>query len=173
MKQHKTLVIFLILFYSSVSFGQNSYDNNSAKVKVSVISSSQDSKLIGKKITKYCNNALEEKGMFSGNSNEFDVEYLIDYKILSDSKIIVAVTVMDVIPKELVKLGVDNEIFYKNTKIDSKKLSDRGKEVRKYVNSEYVQQFRMITDNFIDIISEDEIEEWSNKITSQYFAVNK
>jgi len=173
MKQYRLVLIFILL-NSSNNFAQNSMDNNSPKTKVSVILRNQDSPEIGNKVIEYFKKSLQQKGLFAENDESFDTEILINYKTLFNSEkrsIVVSVTFLDVIPQKIVKLGADNEVFYKitNAKIPEN-ISVKGKEVRHYMSSEYMQQFRMVADSYIDVIKKDEIEVWSNEIISNYFA---
>ncbi|MCP5061158.1 MAG: hypothetical protein GY936_01675 [Ignavibacteriae bacterium] len=155
MKQYRLVLIFILL-YSSNNFAQNSKDINSPKIKVSVILRNQDSPEIGNKIIESFKKSLQQKGLFAENDEVFDTEMLINYKTLFGTKkssIVVSVTVMDVIPQEIVKLGAENEVFYKITNSKTPdNISDKGKEVRHYMSSEYMQQFRMLADNSIDVI---------------------
>ncbi len=118
--------------------------------------------------------ALKEKGQ-SFNNNDFSLELLLNVKkIKGTNKIAISVVQTLPFPKAVVDLGAKNEIFY--AVFDSAKranLPAKGKFVREDISKGYMQQFRTIQDDNLEIIDIDELNNFAEKTIARIFVNRK
>ncbi len=159
-----SLIIFITLsFLNSYSHSQTT---NLPKVHVTMIAESDTPSDLDRTVINSFKQALSEKGMLAVENSDFSIEILVDTKMFND-KIVVSVTTFVVIPPAVVSLGGKAEIFYATIKEKQKEdLSEEGKSIREYMSTEYMRQFRIINDNYLDIIEKNDLEEYCRKIVS-------
>lgn len=158
-----------IIFILALSF-LNSYTQSQTtslpKVNVTMIAESNTPSELDRAVINSFKQALNEKGILAVENSDFNIDILVDTKMFND-KIVISVTTFMVIPPEVVSLGGKAEIFYATIKEKQKKnLTEEGKSIREYMSTEYMRQFRIINDNYLDVIDKDELENYSRKIVS-------
>ncbi|MGN8226693.1 hypothetical protein [Gracilimonas sp. BCB1] len=78
----------------------------------------------------------------------------------ADNNIALSISTFLKVPEEVVKAGVKEEVFHKAVASDSPKpTSTDGREIRAYINEEYMRQFAMIRSSHLEIIDQDQLPE--------------
>lgn len=99
------------------------------------------------------------------------MQLLLNVKEIEGSnKIAISIIETEPFPKAAVDLGARNEIFYAS--LDSSKqvnLPIEGKFIREDVSKSYMQQFKMIPEDNIEILDKAEIDKFAEKITTKMF----
>lgn len=157
-----SLLVVLTISHSNIY----SQITNLPKINVTMIAESNNQSELDRAVINSFKQALNEKGMLAHDIYDFNIDILVDAKMLNE-KIIISVTTFLVIPPEVVSLGGKAEIFYATIKEKQKEnLTEEGKLVREYMSTEYMRQFRIINDNYLDVIDQSELEAYSKKIVS-------
>ncbi|MDP2209035.1 MAG: hypothetical protein Q8K98_09720 [Bacteroidota bacterium] len=161
------IILLTVSFLNSYSQSQTA---NLPKVNVTMIAESNTQSDLDRTVINSFKQALSEKGMLASESSDFSFEILVDTKMFND-KIVISVTTFGVIPPEVVSLGGKAEIFYVTIKDKQKEnLTEEGKSIREYMSTEYMRQFRMINDNYLDVIDKSDLEEYCRKIVSLIYS---
>lgn len=125
---------------------------------------------LDKKVKDSFISALNKKGL-SLTNDDFSLELLLKVKkIKGTNKIAISVIKTEPFPKAAVDLGAKNEIFY--AIFDSAKranLPTKGKFVREDVSKGYMQQFRTIMGDNLDIIDIDDLNKFAEKTIAKIF----
>ncbi|MDI6803398.1 MAG: hypothetical protein QME58_06075 [Bacteroidota bacterium] len=157
------IILLTVSFLNSYSHSQTT---NILKVNVAMIAESDSPSDLDRAVINSFKQALNERGMLVVENSDFNTEILVDAKMFNE-KIIISVTTFGVIPPEVVSLGGKAEIFYATIKEKQKEqLTEEGKSIREYVSTEYMRQFRIINDNYLDVIDKSELEKYCRKIVS-------
>lgn len=81
-----------------------------------------------------------------------------------------SVTVLQKLPESIVKLGREEQVFYKTiSEQDEKTYPAEGKWVREHMSEEYMRQFAMIRANYVELIKVSELEQAIEKIVDQFY----
>lgn len=157
------IILLTVSFLNSYSQSQTT---NLLKVNVTTIAENQTQSDLDRTVINSFKRALNEKGMLAVENSDFNIDILVDTKMFND-KIVVSVTTFGVIPPEVVSLGGKAEIFYVTIKDKQKEnLTEEGKSIREYMSTEYMRQFRIINDNYLDVIEKEDLENYCRKIVS-------
>ncbi len=87
----------------------------------------------------------------------------------ADNNIALSISTFLKVPEEVVKAGVKHEVFHKAVASDSPKTkSEEGKQIRAYINEEYMRQFTMIRDSHLEIINQGELSEAIQRFVNDF-----
>ncbi len=156
--------LIIILTASFLNSYSHSQTTNLPKVNVTAIAESDTPSDLDRAVINSFKQALSEKGILAVENSDFNIDILVDTKMFND-KIVISVTTFMVIPPEVVSLGGKAEIFYATIK-EKKNLTEEGKSIREYMSIEYMKQFRIINDNYLDVIDQNELQVYCRKIVS-------
>ncbi|MCP9291505.1 hypothetical protein [Gracilimonas sediminicola] len=152
----RLLVLFGLALVPNLIFGQASTDIKfSVSYKVTDSADNERLQYAKKQLTK----AFVAKG---GTYNEKEgFLFFIDLtEPDANNNIALSISTFLKVPEEVVKAGVKEEVFHKAVASDSPKpASDDGREIRAYINEEYMRQFTMIQDSHLEIINRDQLPE--------------
>lgn len=155
MLQFKNVCRILVLILFVIPLINNAQENSKQipQMNITMFANEDGFTQLEKKVFNMFVSELGKNGLYS--KDNYELEYLIDVKpveIDGVEKIILSITTLYVVPEEVVKLNAKEEAFY--TFASDKKLpvNDEARKIRQYVSGEYIKQFRMIQDNYLDIV---------------------
>lgn len=81
-----------------------------------------------------------------------------------------SVTVLQKLPESIVKLGKEEQVFYKTiSEQDATTYPEEGKWVREHMSEEYIRQFAMIRTNYVEMIEISELESAIEQIVESFY----
>lgn len=114
-------------------------------------------------------NLLRKKNLLSPEENQFATDLVLDIKEINDQQAAVSVIILDPVPKEAVDLAANAELLYSRLSEEKKaNLPFEGKAIRQYASAEYMKQFKMLFNSYLEVIDKDEIGEFFRKILREY-----
>jgi hypothetical protein len=156
-------IFFIIIF----TLNQFCLANEIQKVTVYVLSSNSEISAIEKNVVDVLRNECETQNLLDDSSANWDL--LIAAEELESNLIAISVTILQSMPKEVIEAGSNSQIFYAFLE-KSKSLEDpeKNQEVRKYVTSEFLSNFKQAVESEIIITKNENIEDTCSKIVDSF-----
>lgn len=158
------LTLILLLFFSSILPDKFIYlfsqTNSNTKYSVSMIASEDGFTELQNTFYNKLKTELLKNNLYSETENDMDV--LFDIKMIENSdKVALSITLLQKLPKEALNSEIGQRIFYSSIKSDENlNLTENGKKVRNYLGQEYLKQFGMVVENYLETIPLNELDKF-------------
>lgn len=164
-KSFRLLVFFSLVLVPQLICGQTSAD---IKFSISyVVDDSSDLKRL-----QSAKKQLTESFVARGGSYNKEAGFLFFIDLTepdAENKVALSISTFLKVPEEVVKAGVKEEVFHKAVASDSQKpASDDGRQIRAYINEEYMRQFTMIRSSHLEIIDQDQLPEAIRRFANSF-----
>jgi hypothetical protein len=144
--------------------------DESQKETVSVIPSYSENSPIAKEVTEFLREKLKSKNLL--NDSPLKWELLIAVRQIEQNSIAIAVTILQTMPREVIEAGSKSQIIYAFLEKDkSPNRSDQNQEIREYVTSEFLSNYKQVIESEILITQKDNIEDTCSNIVDNF--INK
>lgn len=160
--------IFSVVLFFILSLTIHTNDSNdSPKISVTMLTDSEFSET-EKFVYDIFQKVLKEMNLYS--ETDFQIEYLIDAKSIENdegSRLIISVTTLQTLPEEVIDINKKAQSFYFATAKQDLPNTPEGTRIREYVSEEFINQVRIVINNYIDIINKSEIEDYLKNIIKE------
>ena len=165
-----TLFLFIILL-SSFAYSQQQNKLKSC-LSVTVYSSQPSFTEIQKQVLEYCQKELESKNLLKSDMPDWVL--LLNAEEINnpqDDLIIISVTTLSALPKEIIDFCSQNEVF--NTvllKNKKKELPEEGKSIREYITSEFMSEFHQICGSDMCVTNQAKLKSTCKEIIEKFLS---
>ncbi len=165
-KNYRSFVLFFVLAAISHQAQAQSWVMN---YDVTFVAMSEANGLKLRSAADVLKMALEKRGARQ-NENEGWLFLLGMSETVESEVAALSVTVLQKLPESIVKLGREEQVFYKAiSDQDESTYPVEGKWVREHMSEEYIRQFAMIRANYVELIRVSELEQAIEKIVAQFY----
>lgn len=157
----RTMFLIMILFFTQLF----SADDNQ-KVNVSLLTSSHIVSPVQSNILDILREELKNKELLSDDFAIWDLLIVVQEL---EKKVVISITTFQSLPKEVIESGSNSQIFYAYFEKDkSVGKTEKNQEIRKYVTSEFLSQFKQVIDSEIIIAQNDNIKKVCKEIVNNF-----
>lgn len=171
MSKKSFLVLFLSFIFICISTNvpAQSVKRSYPKMRVYMTGESESFGSFGYAAIESFEKALKEQNLLTAKDDETASDLVIKVKEINDEQVAISIVILDPMPKEAIQLAAKAELLYAHLSEKQKaELPLEGKAIREYASAEYMKQFRMLWNDYIDVISKSQIDQFSHKIVKDY-----